>query len=543
MSRFIDRSQGTPRRRAGFGPVAPEVLEGRSLLSVGAHPVAAPVAITLHLGRSCAPAGDFVDVASSRVVLTGQTAPGATVQIEHALARGRQREIATTHADARGAYRVAVHCGMGTTAFTARVVHRGGTSGRARLSVTRANQAIVWNSIALQAIRNAREQAPDSSRDYAIVALSAYDAVNAIDRRYAEYGGVRAAAVPGTSAAAAAASAAETALTALFPGQSALFTEELTATLSAILAGRGRNLGTALGTAVTEQVLALRGHDGSDVKVHYVPGTGPGDWVPTPPAFAQAVDPQWGGVTPFALSSGSQFQPPPPPAITSAQYAQEVNQVEMLGGTSSTVRTADETASARFWSDLPGTFDPPGHWNQITEVAALKAKAGLESSARALALVDIALADAGIAAWNVKYTYNTVRPVTVIRDGADGVNPGIAADPTWTPLWNTPAFPSYISGHSTFSSAAAAVLDSLFGSDFSFTDPGDPTEDLAPRHFTDFDQAAQEAGMSRIYGGIHFLSDNVYGLQVGGEVGRYVVQHESLSLPTGQRGTVSGSRR
>ena len=186
------------------------------------------------------------------------------------------------------------------------------------------------------------------------------------------------------------------------------------------------------------------------MKVNYVPGTGPGDWVPTPPAYAPAVDPQWGDVTPFALTSSSQFQPPPPPAITSPRYAQEVNQVEMLGGTTSTVRTADQTAIARFWSDLPGTFDPPGHWNQITEIAAITSKTNLENSARAFALVDIALADAGIEAWNVKYAYNTVRPVTVIRDGADGVYPPITADPTWTPLWNTPAFPSYISGHSTF---------------------------------------------------------------------------------------------
>ena len=203
-------------------------------------------------------------------------------------------------------------------------------------------------------------------------------------------------------------------------------------------------------------------------------------------------------VTPFALTGASQFQPPPPPAITSAQYAQEVNQVEKLGGTTSTVRTADQTAAARFWSDLPGTFDPPGHWNQITEIAALTSDANLENSARAFALVDIALADAGIEAWNVKYTDNTVRPVTVIRDGADGVNPQIAADPTWTPLWNTPAFPSYISGHSTFSAAASAALDLDLREHFSFTDPGDPTENLTPRHFTSFEEAAQEAGMSRI---------------------------------------------
>jgi membrane-associated phospholipid phosphatase len=290
----------------------------------------------------------------------------------------------------------------------------------------------------------------------------------------------------------------------------------------------------ALGTSFADRILALRSDDGSDVKVNYVPGTGPGDWGPTPPAYAPAVDPQWGRVTPFALASGSQFQPPPPPVITSVQYAQEVNQVEALGGTDSTVRTPDETAAARFWSDLPGTFTPPGHWNQITAVAAIRSKSNLGDSARAFALVDIALADAGIEAWDVKYTDNTVRPVTVIRDGAEGVNPLITADPTWTPLWDTPSFPSYISGHSTFSAAAAAVLTAIYGDHFAFTDPGDPTMALAPRHFSSFDAAAQEAGMSRIYGGIHFMSDNIEGLQLGSEVGQYVVQHELLPLDPGK---------
>ena len=423
---------------------------------------------------------------------------------------------------------------MGTTQLTAQAVAATGVASSSTLTLTRANQAIVWNSIALQTVRTAELQAPDASRAYAIVAISVYDAVNAINPKYASYGDVTAKASKGTSADAAAAAAAETALAGLFPKQSGMLSAELEATLVAIPAGRGRNLGVALGTSVANQILALRSNDGSSAKVNYVPGTGPGDWVPTPLAYAPAVDPQWGNVTPFALTSSSQFQPPPPPAITSVQYAQEVNQVEMLGGATSTVRTADQTALARFWSDLPGTFDPPGHWNQITEIAAISSKTNLENSARAFALVDIALADAGIEAWNVKYIYNTVRPVTVIRDGADGVNPLITADPTWTPLWNTPAFPSYISGHSTFSAAAAAVLTSIYGNHFAFTDPGDPTENLTPRHFTSFEAAAQEAGISRIYGGIHFMSDNIYGLQVGGEVGQYVVQHELLAPKPGK---------
>src|SRR5262249_23173239 len=154
-------------------------------------------------------------------------------------------------------------------------------------------------------------------------------------------------------------------------------------------------------------------------------------------------------------------------------------QVEILGGSDSTLRTPDQTALARFWSDLAGTFDPPGHWNQIAAIAARANHSGLTNAARTFALLDIALADAGIESWGVKYAYNTARPVTVIRDGADGVNPGITADPTWTPLWSTPAFPSYISGHSTFSAAAAAVLDALYGSKFAFTDPGDPSLSLA----------------------------------------------------------------
>jgi membrane-associated phospholipid phosphatase len=514
-----------------------EPLEARQLLSRrssiraiigGAATPDTAVSITLRLAGSTAPAGDYVDVASKHVVLTGQTAAGATVVLRKALASGKLRTVAKTHADAQGAYQFKINCGMGTTQLTAQVVEATGVASSSTLSVTRANQAIVWNSIALQAVRTADLQAPDASREYAIVAISVYDAVNAVDPKYASYGNVTAKVSKGTSA------AAETALASLFPHQSGMLNAELNATLSAIPAGRGRDLGVALGTSVANQVLALRSNDGSKAKVNYVPGTGPGAWVPTPPAYAPAVDPQWGNVTPFALTSSSQFQPPPPPAITSVQYAQEVNQVELLGGATSTVRTPDQTAIARFWSDLPGTFDPPGHWNQITAIAAITSKTDLENSARAFALVDIALADAGIEAWNVKYTYNTVRPVTVIRDGADGVNPLITADPTWTPLWNTPAFPSYISGHSTFSAAAAAVLTSLYGDHFAFTNPGDPTENLTPRHFTSFEAAAQEAGMSRIYGGIHFKSDNIYGLQVGGEVGQYVVQHELLSLKSGK---------
>jgi hypothetical protein len=308
---------------------------------------------------------------------------------------------------------------------------------------------------------------------------------------------------------------------------------ELAISLAAIPGGSAKLQGVALGTSVATQILALRANDGSMTKVVYSPTPGPGVWVPTPPAYAPPIDPQWGQVTPFALTSGSQFQPPPPPAITSPEYAAAYNQVKAIGGTVSTIRTADQTAIAGFWSDQTGhTFDPPGHWNQIAEIVAVQKQSNLEISARTFALLDIALADAGIASWNAKYTYDYWRPVTAIRAGDAGLNPLLTGDPTWTLLWPTPPFPSYVSGHSTFSAAAAVVLDSIYGTNVAFIDPGDPTLNLTPRHYANFDQAAQEAGISRIYGGIHYSFDNTAGLALGTQVGNYVMRHELAALKT-----------
>lgn len=513
--------------------LAIESLEKRLLLSgrrAGQPGVTTPIAITLHLAKASSPEGDFVDVAQSRVILDGQTSPGATVKVLHRIAPGKLMTLAGAIADAQGNFQVKVACGTGTTFLVARATEPSGAVGSASLIVDRANEAIAWNSVALQAVRTAHAQAPDAARDYAIVALSVYDAVDAVRPEYVSYA-IAAASTPGASTDAAAASAAYTALVGLFPTQKGTLEAELATSLASIPGGPARTKGVALGASVAGQILALRAADGSSAKVAYDPAPGPDVWTPTPPAYAPPVDPQWGQVKPFALASGSQFQPPAPPDPTSAEFAAEVAQVEAVGGTVSTVRTADQTALAHFWSDLAGTFDPPGHWNQIAEIAAMAHHSNLMESARSLALVDMALADAGIEAWGAKYTYDTARPVTVIRGGLGGINPLVVADPTWTPLWSTPAFPSYISGHSSFSAAAAAVLDATYGTGFAFTDPGDPSLGLAPRHFASFDAAAQEAGISRIDGGIHFESDNLAGLQVGGKVGRFVIAHELR--PTG----------
>jgi hypothetical protein len=229
-------------------------------------------------------------------------------------------------------------------------------------------------------------------------------------------------------------------------------------------------------------------------------------------------------VTPFAMTSGSQFRPPGPPALDSAQYAQELNYVKEIGKVDSLTRTPDQTALAAFWSDIGGTITPPGHWNQIAEEASALAGTSLEDSARLFALLDISEADAAIACWDAKYAYNFWRPVTAIRQADTDNNPNTTADPQWTPLWQTPAFPEYMSGHSTFSGAADAVLTSVFGSDFGFADKGDQSINSL-RTFDNFSQAADEAGMSRLYGGIHFMSGNLDGLSSGRSLGNYVVQN------------------
>lgn len=531
-------STNTRRRQLRVGL---EPLEARELLSVSkptipivhADAAASPLSITLQLDPSTSPAGDNVAVARARMTVMGQTSPGAKVVLAHTTTKGHLVPLARTTANARGQYHFKIFCPKGSTPLTVKATDATGAKASATMSVTRANQAVVWNSVTLQTIREGKAPPPNAARELAIVMVSVFDAVNAIDPKYASYA-VSVKAPRTASADAAAASAAYTALVGLFPNQKAMLDAELGVSLAAIPNGPAKNQGVALGASVASQILALRGNDGSNAKVVYNPAPGPGVWVPTPPAYAQPLDPQWGQVTPFALTSGTQFQPPPPPAIDSPQYAAEYNQVKAIGGKTSTIRTADQTAIAAFWADQTGpTFDPPGHWNQIGEIAAISAHSNLLTSARMFALLDMALADAAIECWGVKFTYNTWRPVTAIRAGDGGVNPLVTADPTWTPLWPTPPFPSYVSGHSTFSASAAAVLNSVYGTNFSFTDPGDPSQHLTPRSFSSFDQAAQEAGVSRIYGGIHYMSENRAGLALGHQIGTYVIGHELL--PKGHR--------
>jgi membrane-associated phospholipid phosphatase len=383
---------------------------------------------------------------------------------------------------------------------------------------------IQWNRILLDAIRVDGTAPPPAARNMAIVQLAVFDAVNAIDRAYTPYLFSKPA-PPGASPEAAAAVAAHDTLSTLYPAQKATFDAALASSLAAIPDGPAEHKGVVVGKLAARAILAARADDGSGATVTYTPGTGPGVWQPTPPGYAASQFPQWPDVTPFALTSGSQFRPGPPPALTSAEYAAAFNEVKDLGGVDSTARTPEQTQIALFWADNTGTATPPGHWNMIAEQVSLDHHLSVDQNVRLFALLDVALADAGIAAWDAKYAYNFWRPVTAIRNADSDGNPATAPDPTWAPLLATPAFPSYVSGHSTFSATAAAVLAAFFGTDdVHFTTTSDALPGVT-RSFDSFSAAAEEAGQSRIYGGIHYQFDNQAGLALGQELGTYVFQH------------------
>ena len=295
-------------------------------------------------------------------------------------------------------------------------------------------------------------------------------------------------------------------------------------TLAKIPDGKAKTDGIALGQEVADQIISWRSTDGADKTVTYQGKTDPGSWIPTPAAFGTPLLPQWPDVTPFAMTSASQFRPPGPPALDSAKYAEEVNLVKEIGKIDSLTRTPDQSAIAKFWANGAGTFTPPGHWNQIAQEASALAGTSLEDSARLFALLNIASADAAISCWDAKYDYDLWRPMTAIVQADRDNNPNTTVDPQWMPLITNPPFPEYTSGHSTFSGAADAVMNSVLGSDFGFADRGDNSINSL-RTYQNFSEAADESGMSRLYGGIHFMSSNMDGLSSGRSLGNYVVQN------------------
>jgi len=350
----------------------------------------------------------------------------------------------------------------------------------------------------------------------------------------------------GASARAAAMQAAYVTLGKLFPAQQATFDSRRAEALmelgmhesSAAVAS-----GVAWGDTVGNEIWTWRLGDGSAVTTPTWPGnTALGQWRPTPNAPAPGTSPngagypQFVGMTTWAIASSSQFRAPMPPALSSAQYARDFNETRTMGSQASTARSADQTIAALFWNLGTAT----SLWN-TTALSLIEARGGegdeqdgdgnsrrgpnrLLDHARVLGAVDVAMADAAIVCWDTKYTYNFWRPITAIREVADDGNAATAADPTWTPLLSTPGHPSYSSGHSCVSAAAAGVLAREFGERVRFTVESDAMLGVT-RSFRGFRSALDEVKNARIFGGIHFRFDCDAGQAIGVAVSDYVLQH------------------
>jgi PAP2 superfamily len=380
----------------------------------------------------------------------------------------------------------------------------------------RADVVTDWNNAALDAIRASNTAPPMASRSLAILHVSIYDAVNGIARTNNPYL-VQSAVSSSASRKAAASAAAHDTLVNLFPTRASSFDVLHTAILGGIPNGPQKTAGIVWGEFVANQILAARANDGWDAIVQPPGGSGPGVWAPTPPAFLPYLLPQWGFVRPFGMNSSSQFRPPGPPSLDSRQYADDYEEVKELGAAVGSTRTEEQSEIALFWADGGGTETPPGHWNSIAQIISDAHGNTLEENARLFALLNIAMADAAICAWDAKYTFNFWRPVTAIAFAEPQLN--------WMSFIVTPPFPDYVSGHSTFSAAAATVLPLFYSTECL---PFTTGSDFLPGVFRSFAtclDAAEEAGASRIYGGIHFRSASDDGLQAGTSIGEWTVSH------------------
>lgn len=385
--------------------------------------------------------------------------------------------------------------------------------------VQRCDAVLRWNEEALLAIRAGRTPPPVAARNLAILHVTVHDAVAAADGPYRAFRTDLP--TPDADPRAAAAVAAHRVLIELYPTRVEELDAALDDTLGNVPEGPGKARGVAAGQAVAERTLRLRSADMKVARSDYAPRPGLGRWQPTPSEYARPLLPGWGSVPCFALVDTAAFRPPGPPVLTSEEYAAAYRQVRALGSATSTVRTREQTQVALFWADGEGTVTPPGHWNRIAQTVAADRNLTLAEKARLFAVLNVAMADAAIVCWECKYQFDFWRPVTAIRVGGAGLE----SEAGWTPLLPTPPFPAYTSGHSSFSGAAAAALASVLGSDevrFSTTSEGLPD---VTRSFASFRAASEEAGMSRIYGGIHWSFDNDDGLKCGRMVGGYVARY------------------
>lgn len=385
-------------------------------------------------------------------------------------------------------------------------------------TAARADTVTDWNVFAIRATETAGAPVPVQTRAMSLVHAAMFDAVNAIDRKYAAYA-VEVRPGPGASAEAAAAAAAHGILERLFPLQKPIHDAALAAGLAKIPESAERAHGLRLGQEVAERVFASRKDDGASAQASYQFATGAGIYQATPPMNANPVLSHWRGVRPFIITGAKQFAWQGPPAPGSAAFARDFNEVKRIGGRASSERTNEQTAIAIHWA---GSEVPP--FNAVARAAAAAKGLTLVDSARLFALLNMAMADSLIAGFEAKYAINSWRPVTAIRNAGLAANAAVTGDAAWEPLLVTPPHPEYLSAHCLGAGAAVVVLQHVFEGDRLATSYVYPPLGVALK-WESFSQIAKEVEDARIWGGIHYRTAVEHGTQVGRQVGDYAVRN------------------
>ena len=388
------------------------------------------------------------------------------------------------------------------------------------ITVTGPNAVSKWNEIATTTINVAasatgtpEEQRPNSAVDLATVHVAIYDAMMAIVGTHRPYA-ITPSPVPTTaSQEAAVASAAYRILLGLFPNRTAQYQPDYDAYLGTLTDGTAKTQGLAVGAEVAAGILALRANDGRAVALAaFVPGTNPGDFRGVNPVGRP--NPY---IKPFTLTSMAQFRAPGPPALTSAEYAADVNETKALASTVSTTRTADQTDLSRFNTESPATLNP-----RTMRTFAMTSRS-IAEHARLMAMLSVAQADAGNACFESKYHYLFWRPSSAITLDGDN-NAATTMDATWTPHVSTPNHPEYPAAHSCVTTATAEILRNYFGTS-NITFDINSTVTGTTRHYTATGDWIEEIKVARIAGGMHFRTSTVDGTALGKSVAAWVVAH------------------
>ncbi len=397
-----------------------------------------------------------------------------------------------------------------------------------------ADEVTDWNAIMLNSVRTGGGAGVLASRFAATVQTAVYDAYNGIERRYG-WIHVQPAAPAGASRRAAVVQAAYASLVQLFPAQAGDLAARRSASLAAIASeaaaenSQSITLGVQWGQTVANAVVAWRNADGfTPAPQANNGGMAVGQWRPTPTAFASFAAVQLGFTTTWVLPSPVAIALAGPPALTSEKYTTDFDEVKSVGSSTSMTRTAEQTHIARFWASASS---PNYFWNRVVVALGAQRRTTISENARILALLNVAIADAGIAVWRAKHDYMFWRPITAIQLAATDDNPATLADPAWTPLLTTPPYPDYPSGLCGLAGAALAVLADYFGENSRFVVDSDAVAMAGVvRSFTRFADANAEMVDARVFSGIHFRFADEDATDFGARVAKYILANACLPL-------------